>query len=86
MQYFPDNKTSNFVTKLPRTLQLDGEWKVGLAEIDYSHTWYNIREERILWKFTFQMNGFKKGQDVIDALPKAGLANATDVVLSYDDT
>ena len=44
MQYFPDNKTSNFVTKLPRTLQLDGEWEVVLAEIDYPHTWYNIRE------------------------------------------
>ena len=36
MQYFPDNKTSNFV--------LDGEWEVGLAEIVYPHTWYNIRE------------------------------------------
>ena len=44
MQYFPDNKTSNFVTKLPRTLQLDGEWEVGLAEIVYSHAWYNIRK------------------------------------------
>ena len=44
MQYFPDNKTSNFVTKLSRTLQLDGEWEVGLPEIDYPHTWYNIRE------------------------------------------
>ena len=49
MQYFPDNKTSNFVsnfvTKLSRTPQLDGEWdQVGLAEIVYPHTWYNIRE------------------------------------------
>ena len=44
MQYFPDNKTSNFVTKLSRTLQLDGEWEVGLAEIDYPYTWYNIRK------------------------------------------
>ena len=44
MEYFLDNKTSNFVTKLSRTLQLDGEWEVGLAEIDYPHTWYNIRE------------------------------------------
>ena len=44
MQYFPDNKTSNFVTKLSRTPQLDGEWEVGLAEIVYPHTWYNIRE------------------------------------------
>ena len=44
MQYFPDNKTSNFLTKLPRTLQLDGEWEVGVAEIDYLHAWYNIHE------------------------------------------
>ena len=44
MQYFPDNKTSHFVTKLSRTPQLDGEWEVGLAEIVYPHTWYNIRE------------------------------------------
>ena len=56
MQYFPDNKTSNFVTKLSRTLQLNGEWGVGLAEIDYPHTWYNIGEERILWKFMLQIN------------------------------
>ena len=46
MQYFPDNKISNFVTKLSRTLQLDGEWEVGLAEIDYPYTWHNIREEK----------------------------------------
>ena len=42
MQYFLDNKTSNFVTKLS-TLQLDGDWE-GLAEKNYLHTWYNIRE------------------------------------------
>ena len=44
MQYFPDNETSNFVTELSRTLQLDGEWEVGLVEIDCPHTWYNTRE------------------------------------------
>ena len=46
MQHFPDNKTSNFVTKRSRTLPLDGEWEVGLAEINYPHTWYNIRERK----------------------------------------
>ena len=44
VQYFPDNKTLNFVRKLSRTLQLDGEWELGLTEIDYPHTWYNICE------------------------------------------
>ena len=44
LEYFPNNQTSNFVTKLSRTLQLDEEWEVGLAEIDYPHTWYNIHK------------------------------------------
>ena len=101
MQCFPDNKTSNFVTKLSRTLQLDGEWEVGLAEIDYPHTWYNIREGKnsveiyaqdklyLVFQtveYSIQPGYYEKVQDVIDALFKAGLVNLTDFVLSYDDT
>ena len=101
MEYFLDNKTSNFVTKLSRKLQLDGEWEVGLAEIDYPHTWYNIREGKnsveiyapdnlyLVFKtveFSIQPGYYEKGQDVINALRKAGLANLSDVDLSYDDT
>ena len=99
MEYFPDNKTSNFVTKLSRTLQLDGEWEVGLAEIVYPHTWYNIREGKnsveiyapdnlyLVFKtveFSIQPGYYEKVQDVINALRKAGLANLSDVDLSYD--
>ena len=103
VQYFPDNKTSNFLTKLSRILQLDGEWevRVSLAEIDYPHTWYNIREGKnsveiytpknlhlvfTTAEYSFQPGYYEKVQDVIDALYKAGVANLTDVVLSYDDT
>ena len=101
MQYFPDNKTSNFVTKLSRALQLDGEWEVGLAEIDYLHAWYNIREGKnsveiyapenffLVFKtveYSIQPGYYEKVQDVIDALLKAGLANLTDVDVTYDDT
>ena len=101
MEYFPDNKTSNFVTKLSRTLQLDGEWEVGLAEIDYPHIWYNVREGKnsveiyapdnlhLVFKtaeFSIQPGYYEKVQDVINALRKAGLANLSDVDLSYDDT
>ena len=96
MQYFPDTKTLNFVTKLSRTLQLDGEWEVCLAEIDYPHTWYNIREgknsleiyvsDKWAQETSIQPGYYEKIQDVIDTLRKAGVANATDVVVSYDDT
>ena len=101
MQYFPDNKTSNFVTKLSRTPQLDGEWEVGLAEIVYPHTWYNIREGKnsveiyapdklyLVFQtveYSIQPGYFEKVQDVIDTLYKAGISNLSDVVLSCDDT
>ena len=56
MQHFPDNKTLNFVTKLSRTLQLDGEWEVCLAEIVYHILGTTYAKERILWKFTLQIN------------------------------
>ena len=85
MEYFPENKSSNFVTKLSRTLQLDGEWEVGLAEIDYPHTWYNIREGKnsveiyppenlyLVFKaveYSIQLGYYEKVQDVLDALDK----------------
>ena len=36
--------------------------------------------------YSIQPGYYEKVQDVIDALFKAGLADLTDVVLSYDDT
>ena len=96
MLYFPDNKTSKFLTKLSRTLQLDGEWEVGLAGIDYPHTWYNIHKRKnsveiyapdkfdLLFQtveYSIQPGYHEKVQDVIDALCKACLANLSDVVL-----
>ena len=74
---------------------------MGLAEIVYPHTWYNIREGKnsgeiyapdnlyLIFKtteFSIQTGYYEKVQDVIDVLYNAGLANLTDVVLSYDDT
>ena len=88
MEHFPDIKKSNFVTKLSRTLQLDGEWEVGLAEIVYPHTWYNIGEGKnsvdiytpdnlyLVFKtaeFSIQPGYYEKVQNVIDASYKAGL-------------
>ena len=37
-------------------------------------------------EYSIQPGYYEKVQDVIHALHKAGLANLTDVVLSYDDT
>lgn len=33
--YFPENKTSSFITQMPHSIHLEGEWVVGLAEFQY---------------------------------------------------
>ena len=42
MQYYPDNTIAHYVTKLPERIHLDGDYEIGLAEIIYPHSWYNI--------------------------------------------
>lgn len=37
-----DNKIAKFRTKLSRTVTLDGVWCVGLSEITYTKSWYNV--------------------------------------------
>ena len=44
MNYYPNNTLTSYTTKLGQPLELEGSWEVGLAEIQYPHTWYNIRK------------------------------------------
>ena len=41
---FPDNKTTSYRVKLPHTINLNGEWEVGLYSISYPNTWYTLRD------------------------------------------
>ena len=43
--FFPDNTLTHYVTHLPKPIDLDGKWEVGLVEIQYPHTWYNVQKE-----------------------------------------
>ena len=71
---------------------------MGLAEIVYPHTWYNIREGKnsveiyapdnlyLVFKtaeFSTQPGYYEKVQDVIDALYKAGISNLAEVVSGF---
>ena len=40
--YFPGNVVSDYTTKLPKEINLEGDWEVGLAEISYPHNWYTV--------------------------------------------
>lgn len=41
-QYFPNNTLTHFITRLQSSVSLVGDWEVGLAEIMYPRSWYNI--------------------------------------------
>lgn len=43
MDIYPNNTLTNFTTKLNVPLELDGDYEVGLSEIQYPLSWYNVR-------------------------------------------
>lgn len=49
MKFFPNNKVSDFTTKLPVDFDLDGSWEIGLAEYVYPHVWNNILSSDERW-------------------------------------
>ena len=45
MDTFPENTLTQYVTKLPDRFYLLGEWEVGLFEIQYPISWYNVSKD-----------------------------------------
>ena len=42
MDIYPENKLSDYMVHLPKEINLSGSWEMGLSEILYPNTWYNI--------------------------------------------
>ena len=42
MEYYPNNVMAEYVTRLPKMIDLKGEWEVGLVEMQYPRSWHNI--------------------------------------------
>ena len=53
MNYFPNNTLTHYTTKLPKIMDLDGTWEIGLAEIQYPHSWYNVKNKEAWLKVHF---------------------------------
>lgn len=45
MRYFPENKSTHFVTKLPRHVHLEGQWAVSLIDIHVPLNFQNVSKE-----------------------------------------
>ena len=47
---------ARYVTKLPQSIRLDGDYEVGLSEIVYPHTWNNVdNKQEIYWIGEFDL-------------------------------
>nr|XP_015840030.1 PREDICTED: uncharacterized protein LOC107398959 [Tribolium castaneum] len=69
--YFPENTTTHFCTQLPKTVHLDGEWCVGLSEIQYPYSFLTVNsgENIIYCTYQFSLSTIiQQGEKGIDAL------------------
>lgn len=46
MSTYTNNTLTNYRVKLHHSLDLTGQWEVGLTEIQYPHSWYNVSEDQ----------------------------------------
>ncbi len=45
MDVYPDNRISNYKTRLAKSMNLKGRWEVGLIEIYYPNSWFTFNAE-----------------------------------------
>ena len=45
MSLHPGNTLTKYITALPQRVRLVGQWECGLVEIQYPHSWYNVRRD-----------------------------------------
>ena len=43
-----DNTTREFIVPLASPYEFAGEWEVGLIEIQYARTWYNVHSDQFV--------------------------------------
>lgn len=75
LEFFPDNTLTHYFTKLPHPIDLSGgQWEVGLSEIQYPHTWYNIQGEEG-W-VAIEIDGV-----VLNAVLRAGFYSSPEILV-----
>lgn len=96
LQFFPANKISHFITQLPAPINLNGEWEVGLSEIIYPHSWYNVNalnnaftydygDGKLLKKY-IDAGNYEVVYDLVSAIQLTLPKNPSKFTLSYNKT
>lgn len=51
MEYYPDNHASHYITKLPQPIEVTADYEVGLSEILFSNTYFNLGPDEGWFQF-----------------------------------
>ena len=51
LPFFPDNNAGHFITKLPQTINLNDDYEVGLAEIQFVNNFQNITNDKVWFEY-----------------------------------
>ncbi len=49
LSVYPENRISSYTTRLAKTINLKGEWQVGLVEIEYPRSWYTFKDNNVFF-------------------------------------
>lgn len=86
MDVYPDNRISNYKTRLARSMNLKGQWEVGLIEFYYPISWYTFNEEDAAFIINTDPNilgyderHYKEDSDVIIYIKEKNLQNVSKV-------
>lgn len=81
--YYTDNTTAHFLTKLPRSIKLEGEWVVGLVEFQYPCSMYNVQDhENIIY---IKKKVKSKIIDIKTHIPATTYDNVDQFVQAFND-
>lgn len=81
MEYFPNNSLACYTTKLPQHFDLSGEWEVGLSEIQFPISWYNINTSETGVHIVSTLDDNSKPMHMSDISPPPGFYETPDVLI-----
>ena len=85
LDFFPQNTLTEYTTCLPNTINLTGDWEVGLVEIQYPHNWYNVPAEESCRTFRVRCQSADNGngpQAAYDFMIPAGYYHRVQTMLN----
>ena len=81
METFPQNTLAAFTTKLAHAVTLTGEWEVGLSEVQFPISWYNIDGDEGVFVLKQHVNDV---QAITTRMKKGYYADPDEVVFQFN--